>query len=175
MLLVLYVSLVIALPMALGVLVAYNGLPTTRFCPLCAGETLRLRSRRHLLLSRPIRRTQLHARWCPSCEWSGTVRISTPFPAPVPAAARPAETPTEPAGGLEVRRIEMADGAWRVRLECWAEGDAWRGRLQFVGPAGHAWADGRPLLTGRSAVDVLTQVLSLSDRALMGRIRKATR
>ena len=174
MLLVIYISLVVALPVALGFLVAYNGLPRSRLCPLCAGETLRLRSRRHALLSRFLPHRELHARWCPSCEWTGTARLSPASPVPVAPTLAPSGEP-ERTPGLEIRRIEMDDGAWRVRLECWAEGESWHGRLLFVGPGGRGWSDDRALLTGRSAVHVLSQVLALTDRALIGRIRKATR
>jgi hypothetical protein len=175
MLLVLYVSLVVALPVALGILVACNGLPRSRHCPVCAGETLRLRSRRHAVLSRALPQGELHARWCPACEWAGTVRLVAACPVPIVPASTAAAAQPERTPGLEIRRIEMDDGPWRVQLECWAEGEAWHGRLLFVGPGGRAWSDGRALLTGRSAVDVFSQVMSLSDRALVGRIRKATR
>lgn len=184
MLLGLYLVLVITLPVALGLLVAFNGLPRTRLCPLCASETLRIRSRRHALVGRWLRRQSLQSRWCPSCEWSGTVRVvrsplaSRPphvgLEAPPPSTSV-AEDPVAVPSGLQVRCIRMDDDAWRVQLECWAEDGAWRGRLLFVGPGGRAWTDGRPDLTGRSAMDVFSQVLSLSDRALVGRIRKATR
>ncbi|MBW3554345.1 MAG: hypothetical protein KY466_12575 [Gemmatimonadetes bacterium] len=184
MLLGLYLFLVIALPLALGLLVALNGLPRTRLCPLCTGETIRIRSRRHAALSRFLPRESLQRRWCPCCDWSGTVRVAR-RPAGARGAPRapvgPRETasaadgPVPPAPGLQVRCLELDDGAWRVQLECWAEEGAWRGRLLFVGPGGHAWTDGRPHLVGRSAVEVFSQVLSLSDRALVGRIRKATR
>lgn len=174
MLLGLYLVLVIALPLALALLVALNGIPRSRLCPACTGETLRIQSRRHRLLSRALRAEELQVRWCPACEWTGTVRLARP--APVAATSAPALTaPATRATGLELRRVRLSDGHWRVQLECWAEDGAWRGRLLFVGPGGRAWADGRPLLTGRSALDVVSQVLSLSDRALVGRIRKATR
>lgn len=185
MLLGLYLFVVIALPVALGLLVAFNALPRTRLCPLCAGETLRILSRKHALVSRCLTGESLQSRWCPSCEWSGTVRVvrrplasrATPrvtIEPPAPATPVP-EDPAAATSGLQVRCIQMDDGPWRVQLECWAEGGAWHGRLQFVGPGGRAWTDGRPDLTGHSAMDVFSQVLSLSDRALVGRIRKATR
>lgn len=174
MLLGLYLSLVIALPLALGAIVGYNGLPRTRHCPLCAGDTLRIRSPRHAIMSRLVPGLELHARWCPSCEWSGTTRA-----VPAPVLAEPPVTAVEPTApkpaGLEIRRVDLGAESWRVHLECWAEDDAWHGRLMFVGPGGHAWADGRGLLRGRTALQVLTQVLSLSDEALVGRIRKASR
>lgn len=175
MLLVIYVSLVVALPVALGILVAYNGLPRSRLCPLCAGETLRLRSRRHAMLSRVLTRGELHERWCPTCAWSGTVRLSASGRAPAPSTVTSHTAAPERGPGLEIRRIEMDDGSWGVQLECWAEGEVWRGRLRFVGPGGRACCDGRALLTGRSAVHVFSQVMALTDRALIGRIRKATR
>lgn len=174
MLLALYLVLVIALPVALGALVARNGLPRTRSCPLCAGQTIRLRSRRHRLLSRPFPREEFHARWCPACDWSGTVRLArelAPAHAPVPAAT----TTARPSAGLQIRRVDLEDGAWRVQLECWAEENAWHGRLLFLGPGGLSRADDRALLTGRSALQVLSQVLTMSDEALVGLIRKANR
>ena len=179
MLLGFYLCLVIALPVALGLVVAYNALPRGRLCPSCVAETLRIRSRRHAILSGAVLPDELHARWCPDCQWEGTARVTRTRPAPGPAAAPVIQAgPKEPApapSGLEVRRVELDDGAWRVQLECWAEGDAWRGRLLFVGPHGRAWTDGRRLLTGRTAIEVFSKALSLSDQALVGRIRKATR
>lgn len=176
MLLVVYVSLVVALPAALGILVAYNGLPRSRQCRRCTSETLRLRSRRLAALSRVLPHAELHARWCPGCEWGGTVRLSTASRVPV-ARTTFSDPPTRPdhGPGLEIRRIEMDEGPWHVRLDCWAEGQAWRGRLLFVGPGGHARSDGRDLLTGRSPAEVFSRAMALSDRALVGRIRKATR
>lgn len=174
MLLGLYLFLVIALPLALGALVVYNGLPRTRLCPACAGETLRLRSSRHALLSRALPRDELHARWCPSCAWVGTARLARALPMPLATPAAPI-VPSPHAAGVEVRHLDLDGGAWHVRVECWAEGGSWRGRLLFVGPGGHAWTDGRPPLTGGSALDVLSQVLALPDRTLAGRIRKAIR
>lgn len=171
MLLGLYLFLVIALPLVLGGIVACNGLPRSRLCPLCMAETFRIRSRRHALASRLLGGEELHARWCPSCEWEGTVRVARPLYAAAPAPGEPRVV----SPGLEIRRVELGAEAWQVRLECWSEGDEWHGRLLFVGPGGRAWTDGRPLLTGQSALDVLSQVLTLSDRALVGRIKKATR
>ncbi|HUG40076.1 MAG TPA: hypothetical protein VMM12_06315 [Longimicrobiales bacterium] len=177
MLLALYVVLVIALPLALGLLVALNGLPRTRRCPHCTAETFRIRSRGTALLALALRPEELHARWCPACGWTGKVRLARTACVP----ARPARAPAPHAAGsvrgpgVELRRLELPDGAWRVQLECWADAGTWQGRLLFVGPEGRAWTDGRPLLTGGSALEVLSQVLSLSDRALAGRIRKATR
>lgn len=171
MLLGLYLLLVIALPLALAGLVAIHGLARSRLCPLCLGETIRLRSLPLRVLSRCLRDDELHARWCPSCDWSGTVRLARPSPAPVPRRIPAGDV----APGLEIRRVELDDGPWHVRLECWAENGHWHGRLLFVGPEGRAWTDGRPLLAGASALEVLSQVLVLSDRALVGRIRKATR
>lgn len=184
MLLGLYLFLVIALPLALGLLVAFNGLPRTPLCPLCAGETIRIRSRHLAALSRCLPKESLQRRWCPGCERNGTVRVArTPArergapqgPVESGETTPAADAPVSPAPGLQVRCLELDDGAWRVQLECWAEEGAWRGRLLFVGPGGRAWTDGRPHLTGRSAIEVFSQVLSLSDRALVGRIRKATR
>ena len=171
MLLGLYLFLVIALPLALGLVVAIRGLPRSRLCSFCLGETIRLRSWPHRAASRLLRSDELHARWCPSCGWKGTIRTARPEPAPL-ARQIPAESIPP---GLEIRRVQLDDGPWRVRLECWAEEGQWNGRLLYVGPEGRAWTDGRPLLTGRSALEVLSQVLVLSDRALVGRIRKATR
>lgn len=176
MLLGLYLLLVIALPVALGALVIFNGLPRTRTCPACADETIRLRSLRHAVLSRALQRDELHERWCPSCAWVGTARIARPLPAASMAASTTTDTATRVrVAGVDVRHLDLDGGAWHVRLECWAEQGSWRGRLQFVGPGGRAWSDGRPPLTGRSAVDVLSQVLALPDDALAGRIRKAIR
>lgn len=176
MLLTLYLFLIVALPLGLATLVALNGLPRSRSCPACAAETLRLRSRRHALLSRALRHVEMHARWCPSCEWSGSALIARPAPVPARPAAHPLALAAAPAlDGVEIRRIDFDGDPWHVRLQCWAEDGAWRGRLLFVAPGGRACAEEEGLLTGSTALHVLSQVLALPDQALVGRIRKATR
>lgn len=177
MLLGFYLFLVIALPLALGGLVVYNGLPRGRCCPGCAAETMRLQSRRHAVISQLFHREALHARWCPSCAWSGTARL----PRPVPASTSRTRTPPSPVSvaapdaGLEIRRVEIDGDPWQVRLHCWAEAGTWCGQLLFVGPGGRSWVDDRPCVTGESALQVLSQALAFPDHALVGRIRKASR
>lgn len=178
MLLGLYLFLVIALPLALGGLVAFKGLPRGRICPGCTAETFRLRSRPHRLASRVLRQEVLQLRWCPACEWTGAARLprpmTTPAPAPAAAPSRAART-SGGSPGLEIRRTRIDGDPWRVRLQCWAEDGTWRGRLFFVSPTGRFWVDDRPCLTGESALQVLSQALSMPDQALAGRIRKVTR
>lgn len=177
MLLGLYVFLVIALPLALGIVVVINGLPRSRRCPGCAAQTVRLQSRALATASRPLRTQEVHARWCPTCGWEGAAILSRE---PALVAPRPSPTRLEPSDGgssdgLALRRIDLDGDDWRVLLEAWNEAGQWHGRLRFVSPQGRSWAEDAASLRGSSALDVLTQALGLSDRSLAGRIRRATR
>lgn len=168
-----YLLTMIALPAALGSFVALNGLERSRRCPSCADETLRLHSRLHSILSRALRTTELHRRWCLGCGWQGTARIRR---APLPArhaAGRSRSQPDVPAADrVDVRYLDIDGHAWRVMVQCWAENGRWIGRLLFVGPDGRARVEDHPVLEGGSALEVLSTALSIPDQALAGRIRR---
>lgn len=177
MLLGFYLFLVITLPVAIAGLVAFNGLPRGRVCPLCADETLRVQSWRHTLVSRVLDEEDLHARWCPTCGWTGSARLPKPLPEPLvtgveePVNARAVGDDT----GLEIRQVQIDGAPWQVRLQCWSEDGTWRGRLLFVDPGGRSWHDPQPCVSGSSALQVLSKALSYPDQALVGRIRRAGR
>lgn len=69
-----YLVLVFALPIGVGAVMSYRGLPVGRACPHCGNETLRLLSR---VLSRCSLAVpgSLQRRWCMCCGWEGTVRL----------------------------------------------------------------------------------------------------
>ena len=177
MLLAVYFVMVIALPLALGGYVVYNGLPRTRRCPACAGDTVRLRSRLHRLASPLFRFNELHLRWCPECHWSGTARIGrAPTPALAPVAGRAGRgRPGGAPDSVDIRRLDVDGRPVRVMVQCWAEEGQWRGRLLFIAADGRTWMEGVSSITGRSALDVLSQALTIPDRALTGRLRNAMR
>lgn len=183
MLLAVYFVMVIALPLALGGYVVYNGLPRSRRCPACAADTIRLRSALHRLASHVVHADELHLRWCPECDWNGTARLG-PTPATATATAPPAAAA---AGGdldaprrhapdsVDIRRLDVDGRAVRVMVQCWAERGEWRGRLLFIAPDGRTWMEGASSITGRSALEVLSQALTIPDRTLTGRLRNAMR
>src|SRR5690606_6987174 len=72
---VLYLLLVIALPLALSAAVSFRTLPEGRNCPLCGGQTLRLRARWLAAVSLGLRRSVLHRRWCLTCGWEGSSKM----------------------------------------------------------------------------------------------------
>jgi hypothetical protein len=180
-----YIVSVVALPLALGAFVVFTGMPRTRRCPSCGGETVPVRSAAHRLLSRVIRPT-LSRRWCTTCLWQGTVRLDPRPTAPsrwrgaaplVPLAPSVPDADGRPIrpGGLGIRRVEIDGDDWQVQVQCWAEGHAWRGRLIFVGPGGRSWCEHEPQLSGRTAIEVLSRALSVPEPALVGRIKKVAR
>lgn len=173
MLLVLYFLIVIALPLALGSYVVYNGLPRSDRCPVCADETLRLQSGLHAVASR-LSTGEMHRRWCLRCGWSGT----TVARARVPVAAEPGLVSDTPVADAEVNapdRVDLrtlcVDGdTWRVKVECWPEGDRWLARLVFVAPGGQVCADRRSI-EGDSVLEVISQAFRLPEQTLAGRLR----
>jgi hypothetical protein len=146
----------------------YRGLPRGRDCPLCGGETLRLRAR-WLKLVRLRRGVRLHARWCLSCGWEGTARVRE-----VRTERGAAAAPVEAVGGtrmIELSELRLDGRAWRVLLQAWAEQGAWRGQLLFVGPVGRIVSDGLARFSGGSYQEVVRQASSLSETVLAVRLR----
>jgi hypothetical protein len=165
----LYLFIVIALPMALGIYVTIQGLHRSRRCPTCAGETLRLRSSTHRILGTLLPSTELHLRWCMACGWQGAARLRRA--APLDRRAAPA--PDRTAERVDIRQLEIDGQPWKVMIQCWAERDRWLGRLMFIGPNGQSHIEERSSLEGGSALEVLSGALSIPEQALAGRIRRA--
>ena len=167
MLLGLYFLFVIALPLALGSYVLYNGLPRTRRCPSCAEDTVRLQSRVHDVARRMMGR-EIQSRWCMRCGWRGTARLG-PLPAVAPVAATPIPAVRGP-DRVDLRPLQVDGHRWRVMVECWAEDGRWLARLVFVAPGGQVRADERSL-EGASVLEVISQAFSLPEQTLAGRLR----
>lgn len=176
-LIVLYLLLVIALPLALSAAVSYRTLPEGRTCVLCGGETLRIRSRWLAAVSRLFRRCELQRRWCVTCGWEGVCRLPIEPEPPVPISVPRRRPSIEVAPGrsgeaVNLRNLEVDGSAWRVLLQCWHDGEQWFGRLLYIAPSGRLWVDTTPPFTGASAEDVLGQALALPDRTLTLRLRE---
>jgi len=180
MLLGFYILSVVALPLVVGACAILGGLPRTRRCPRCTGETIRLRSRRHAFVGWFLT-GDLHLRWCPSCAWQGAIRVEEPgvgTDASRRLAARrvgPAPKRPQRPGGVSIRSVDIDGDVWHVQVQCWAEGAVWRGRLIFVGPAGRSLCEYEPRLTGSSALEVISIAIALPESNLIGRIRRASR
>jgi hypothetical protein len=165
----LYFFIVIALPLALGIYVALQGMHRSRRCPACAGETLRIRSRAYRLLSVLLPASQFQLRWCAGCGWQGAARLRRAAPIP----SRAVRGADRPADHVDIRRLEIDGRTWKVMIQCWAEGGRWLGRLLFVGPDGQSHGEAGSSIEGDSAIEVLSGALSIPDQALAGRIRRA--
>jgi hypothetical protein len=176
MLLALYFFVVIALPLALGIYVALNGVQRSRICPTCAEDTLLVRSRLHGLLSTLTRKHDVQRRWCLTCGWQGSARVPKP-PAPARRDRRP--RPASPSAResardrVDIRRLEIDGSPWQVMVQCWAEEGRWVGRFLFVGPDGRACMEEGFSLEGGSAIEVLSSALSVPEKTLAGRLRRA--
>jgi hypothetical protein len=169
-----YLFTMLALPVALGAFVAFNGMERSRRCPACADETLRLRSRPHRILSRIFRSSELHLRWCLTCGWRGTARVQrAPLPVRQPGHRAPATRDQAAADHVDIRRLDIDGRPWKVMVQCWAEEGRWIGRLLFIGPDGSARMEEQCSIEGGSALEVLSSALSIPDQTLAGRIRRA--
>lgn len=173
MLLGLYFFIVIALPLALGSYVVFNGLPRSRRCPMCADETLRLQSRVHDAGSRVTRR-DFQLRWCMSCGWRGTVRLGPKRRRPAALAGAGRDGRVAAADRVDLRTLNVDGHPWRVMVECWAEDGRWLARLVFVAPGGQVCADQRSL-EGESVLEVISQAFRLPEQTLAGRLRRSIR
>jgi hypothetical protein len=187
-----YLLLVFVLPAALSVAVSYRGLPVGVSCPRCNGDTLQLLSLALRRVSRFLPGT-VQRRWCLSCGWEGTVRVSprllrrrgqeSRLQPPTPAAeagtrepARGAPLHSEPARTttqtLDVRSLTLNGTAWRVMLQCWSSTGQFYGRFVFVAPTGRLWLDPVQAFTGTSENEVLGQALALPDGLLARRLHR---
>ncbi|MGH7460661.1 MAG: hypothetical protein ACREMA_06485 [Longimicrobiales bacterium] len=166
-----YLFIVVALPLALGIAVSYRSLCRSPSCPLCGHETFQLDSRLGRVMRKLWQRLSLQRRWCVRCGWAGFARISR----------APRMTPTEyltasppPTSGCRtepVRTLRLGDGQWRVLLQSWQDQGWYFGQLLFIGPAGHLRRDPLHPITGPTRRDVFEQALSLSDHLLTYRLR----
>ncbi len=180
LLIVLYLLLVIALPLALSAAVSYRTLPEGRNCALCGGETLRVQARWLDRVSRLVRRGTLQKRWCLTCGWEGISRMPVdPEPAvsivpKPPPVRRPsiAIAPGRSGEAVNLRNLEVDGSPWRVLLQCWHDAERWYGRLLFIEPSGRLWVDTVQPFNGDSAEEVLGQALALPDQALTLRLRE---
>ena len=180
LLIVLYLLLVIALPLALSAAVSYRTLPEGRTCALCGSETLRLRARWLNVVSRLMRGgSTIQKRWCLTCGWEGACRMPIePEPRPAPQKSLPARRPSlavapgQSGEAVSVRNLEVDGSAWRVLLQCWHDAERWYGRLLFIEPSGRLWVDTVEPFYGESPEAVLGQALALPDRDLTLRLRE---
>jgi hypothetical protein len=178
MLLVVYFFVVIALPTALGIYVAVNGMQRSRSCPSCGEETLRILSHPHRLAGKLFPRSDIQLRWCAGCCWQGAVRLPGPVAtrsdAPIPPATDAAtDTPQQLGEQVEIRQIRIDGRRWDVLLDCWAEGGRWLGRFFFREPGGRSCMEEEPSIEGQSAIEVLSTALATPDAHLAGRLRRA--
>lgn len=171
-LITLYLVLVIALPLAVGLVVGSRSLPEGRRCSQCGTETFRLQSRPLAWLSL-LFRTEFHRRWCVSCGWVGTVRLQAERASSIaslqirgPRAGAPSSQT------LEIGNLEVDGRPWRVLLQSWCDVRSWYGRILFVGASGRLCADPGDPFSGRSYHDVLGQALGLSEQMLARRLRQ---
>ena len=74
-LVLLYLVLVFAVPLALSGAIGWRGLPRGRRCAGCGSETVPLRARGAAAISRLMPRSTLERRWCMQCGWVGLARV----------------------------------------------------------------------------------------------------
>lgn len=181
LLILLYLLLVIALPLALSAAVSYRTLPEGRNCALCGCETVRVRARWLTAVSRLVPGSVLQRRWCLTCGWEGVSRLPREREAhverarPKPSAPRRpsiAVAPGRSGEAVNLRSLEVDGSAWRVLLQCWRDAGQWYGRLLFIAPSGRLWVDTVEPFSGSSADEVLNQALALPDRTLALRLRE---
>jgi hypothetical protein len=131
-----YLVLVFALPIGVGAVMSYRGLPVGRACPHCGNETLRLLA---LMLSRCslVVPGVLQRRWCMCCGWEGTVRL--PRPPRRHAAGRPQGPPHRTADGRHADAGVETSDATATLLPPGAE------HAYGVGDAGNGQQQARPM------------------------------
>jgi hypothetical protein len=157
-----YLVIVLAVPLALGLAVTYRNVSHDRRCPLCGTDTMRIHSPVTRLLEKLNTASPLHRRWCVTCGWQGLVRVRPHVV--LPALANPTHVP--------VRTLHFAGMQWRVLLQCWQENGQYCGQLLFIGPAGHLRRDPKHPFTGSTRAEIVDQALSLSDGLLTYRLRE---
>jgi hypothetical protein len=167
-----YLLVVVALPLTLGIVVTYRGLNRDRRCPTCDHETIRITSFFNHKLQRLWPDHSLQRRWCPSCGWEGYARVGPPALLPGLEVVRTTQIrPTHGCRTEPLRSLRFGGNQWRVLLQCWQEQGSHYGRLLFVGPAGRLWRDATEPFAGPTRIAVVEQALSLSDGLLTYRLR----
>jgi hypothetical protein len=167
-----YLLIVVALPLALGVAVSYRSLCRSRHCPLCGNETVPVSSRAGRIARKLWFRHSIQRRWCVRCGWEGLARLARA--ATHPMIELVAVSPAPPSAGYRtepVRTLRVGEAQWRVLLQSWQGQGCYFGQLIFIGPAGHLRRDPMHPLAGLTQRDVFEQALSLSDHLLTYRLR----
>lgn len=168
-----YLFVVVALPLTLGLIVSYRGMPRERRCPQCGGETVQVRNMTARVIAFVLPRSFFQQRWCGQCSWEGYARVKQTVVPPVPRIAQAAvRIPARGCRTEALRRLQVGGERWQVLLQCWHEDDLYYGRLLFVGPAGRTWTDGVQPFTGATRSDVRTQAGGLSDGLLTYKLRE---
>jgi hypothetical protein len=167
-----YLLVVVAIPLTLGIVVSFRSLTRERRCPLCGGETAQIASVVVRATRTAWRGSTLQRRWCAACSWEGYARVrSAPLKPAVELSPVMVRVPTRGCKTEPLRMLRFGGSQWRVLLQCWQEQEVHHGRLVFVGPAGRMWRDGIELFSGPTRGDVVRQALSLSDGLLTYRLR----
>lgn len=167
-----YLILVVALPLTLGMFVSFRALPNDRRCPQCGGETVSILTRLVRVARYMPGLRSFQRRWCGTCMWEGYTRLQRQETQSEPETVITySAIPRSRVRTQAVRTLEMA-GKWRVLLQCWDAKGGYFGRLLFVGPTGRTWVDPMDPLTGTTQQDVLAQALALSDGLLTYRLRE---
>src|SRR5687768_14607885 len=132
-----YLFVVMALPLALGIAIIYRNLTRERRCPLCGTDTVRIRTVATPILEKISFPGSLQRRWCVTCGWQGVARISDPQLVPAVATHSPIRVhPSRDVRTEPVRTLGFGGMQWRVLLQCWQEDGQYCGQLLFIGPAG---------------------------------------
>ena len=166
-----YLLILLALPLTLGLTVVFRGLPKDRRCPHCGSDTVQLTSHIARALQRGWRDSPLQRRWGAHCSWVGYARIHYPPLTPAYSLSTGVRVPTRGCRTEALRSLRFGGAEWRVLVQCWQEREWTYGRLVFVGPAGRLWRDATDPFSGPTRTDVLQQALSLSDKLLTYRLK----
>ena len=168
-----YLVIVLAVPLALGIAITYRNVSHDRRCPLCGTDTVRIHSVITRLLEKVNAATPLQRRWCVTCGWQGLARLSPQICLPIAVTQTRATTqPTRKVRTEPVRTLRFGGMQWRVLLQCWQENGRYCGQLLFIGPAGHLRRDPKHPFTGSTRAEIVEQALSLSDGLLTYRLRE---
>jgi hypothetical protein len=166
-----YLFIVVALPLALGVAVSYRNLCRSRTCPICGNDTVPVDFRLGRIGRQLWLRTSLQRRWCIRCGWDGIARLARPAAVASVDHRATAQPPSAGCRTEPVRTLRLGDGQWRVLLQSWQDQGWYFGQLLFIGPDGHLHRDPMHPITGPTRRDVFEQALSLSDHLLTYRLR----
>lgn len=168
-----YLFVVVALPLTLGLIVSYRGMPRDRHCPQCGNETVQIRTAITRAFALLLPHLGFQMRWCGQCSWEGYARVKQTIVPPVPQIAQSAvPLPARGCRTEALRRLQVGGERWQVLLQCWHEDDLYYGRLLFVGPAGRTWTDAVRPFTGATRSEVRTQAGGLSDGLLTYKLRE---